>query len=73
MRLATADDVTSDWLESDVDRADTWLATEIDRLETPLLMAEMADEVTTEALDTSDDRPVSEVATLATAPFTAAI
>lgn len=56
-----------------MDSTETWLATEIDRLETPLLMAEMADEVTADSLDSADETPVKEVATLATPPATPAI
>jgi hypothetical protein len=74
-----ADDATTDSLESAVESCETWLDTEVDseiiwldcevdRLLTALLVAEMALDVTTEALDTADDTPVSEVATEATAP-----
>lgn len=68
-----AADSCETWLEIDVDSDVIWLDCDVDRLLTPLAMAEMAFELTTERLETSDDRPVSEVATELTAPLTAPI
>ena len=65
-----AADSCETWLEMDVESDVIWLDCEVDRLLTPLAMAEMAVELTTEALETSDDRPVSDVATELTAPCT---
>jgi hypothetical protein len=63
-----AADRAETWLEIDVDSDVIWLDCEVDRLLTALPMAEKALELTTEALETCDDRPVSEVATEFTAP-----
>lgn len=58
------------WLEIDVESELIWLDCEVDRLTSALFAAEMAVELTTDMLETSEDRPVSDVATELTAPCT---